>query len=72
MFTFIGKELSRRPSWYHLPGDLFELNTICVKIWLGLDSCRDQGDRIGRVFAQWAIVYFGQLFENYRSSTLFP
>jgi hypothetical protein len=29
----------------------------------------DQGDLIGRFFAYWAIVYYGQvLFENYRSS----
>jgi hypothetical protein len=27
----------------------------------------DQGDQIGRIFACWATVYFGQCFENYRS-----
>jgi hypothetical protein len=27
-----------------------------------------QGDQIGRIFAYWAIVYFGQFSENYRSS----
>jgi hypothetical protein len=27
-----------------------------------------QGDQIGRKFAQWVIVYFGQWFENYRSN----
>jgi hypothetical protein len=27
-----------------------------------------QGDQIGRIFAQWATVYFGQFFLNYRSS----
>jgi hypothetical protein len=30
-----------------------------------------QGDQIGRIFAQWAIVYYGQFFENYRSSRHF-
>jgi hypothetical protein len=24
-----------------------------------------QGDQIGRIFAQWGIVYFGQFLENY-------
>jgi hypothetical protein len=24
-----------------------------------------QGGQIGRIFAQWAIVYFGLFFENY-------
>jgi hypothetical protein len=32
---------------------------------------RKQGDQIGRIFAQWAIAYFGQWFENYRSSAYF-
>jgi hypothetical protein len=27
-----------------------------------------QDDQIGRIFAQWAIVYYEQFFENYRSS----
>jgi hypothetical protein len=26
-----------------------------------------QGDQIGRIFAQWVNVYFGQLLKNYRS-----
>jgi hypothetical protein len=30
-----------------------------------------QGDQIGLIFAQWAIVFFGQCFENYRSSANF-
>jgi hypothetical protein len=30
-----------------------------------------QGDQIGRNFAQWAIVYFGELYKNYRSSPKF-
>jgi hypothetical protein len=25
---------------------------------------KDQGDKIGRIFAQWVNVYFGQFFEN--------
>jgi hypothetical protein len=29
---------------------------------------RVQGDRIGRIFASWAIVYYGHFFENSRSS----
>jgi hypothetical protein len=28
-----------------------------------------QGDQIERIFANWAIVYFGQCFENYQRST---
>jgi hypothetical protein len=28
----------------------------------------NQGDQIGRIFAHWAIVFFGQIFENCRSS----
>jgi hypothetical protein len=32
---------------------------------------RRQGDQIGRIFAQWVIVYFGQFLENYRSSPNF-
>jgi hypothetical protein len=27
----------------------------------------DQGDQIGRILANWAIVFFGQFFVNYRS-----
>jgi hypothetical protein len=30
-----------------------------------------QGDQIGRIFAHWAIVYFGQFFENDRRSLNF-
>jgi hypothetical protein len=30
-----------------------------------------QGDQIGRIFAQWAIVYFGQWFEIYIISANF-
>jgi hypothetical protein len=30
-----------------------------------------QGDQIGRIFAQWAIAYFGQVFIIYRSSKKF-
>jgi hypothetical protein len=29
---------------------------------------RSQGDQIGRIFAHWVIFFFGQFFENYRSS----
>jgi hypothetical protein len=30
-----------------------------------------QGDQIGRIFAFWAIVYSGQVFENNKSSQIF-
>jgi hypothetical protein len=30
-----------------------------------------QGDQIGRIFAQWVIVCFGQFRENYRSRSHF-
>jgi hypothetical protein len=30
-----------------------------------------QGDRIGRIFTQWAITFFVQFSENYRSSSHF-
>jgi hypothetical protein len=30
-----------------------------------------QDDQIGRIFAHWAIAYFGQFFENYRSNPNF-
>jgi hypothetical protein len=30
-----------------------------------------QGDQIGRIFAYWSIVYFGQFFEDYRNSPNF-
>jgi hypothetical protein len=36
-----------------------------------LDLCCKQGDRIGRIFARWMIVYFGRFFENGRSSAHF-
>jgi hypothetical protein len=32
---------------------------------------RQQGDQIGRIFAYRANVYFGQFFENHRSSSIF-
>jgi hypothetical protein len=31
----------------------------------------EQGDQIGRIFAQWTIVYFGQFFDNYKSGQHF-
>jgi hypothetical protein len=31
-----------------------------------------QGDQIGRIFAYWAIVYFGQFFENKRTIPPLP
>jgi hypothetical protein len=32
---------------------------------------RLQGDQIGRIFAFWAIFFFGQFFETYKSSPIF-
>jgi hypothetical protein len=29
-----------------------------------LVTSQDQGDQIGRIFAQWVVVYFGKIFEN--------
>jgi hypothetical protein len=31
----------------------------------------NQGDQIERILAHWVIVYFGQCFENHRSSAHF-
>jgi hypothetical protein len=31
---------------------------------LTIRNARKQGDQIGRIFASWAILYFGQGFEN--------
>jgi hypothetical protein len=31
----------------------------------------NQGDQIGRIFAYWSIVYFGQRLKHYRSSAKF-
>jgi hypothetical protein len=33
-----------------------------------LIKCSNQSDQIGRIFANWAIVYFGQFVEKRRSS----
>jgi hypothetical protein len=35
------------------------------------NECLNQGDQIVRIFAHWAIVYFGQFLENYRGNTNF-
>jgi hypothetical protein len=29
---------------------------------MSISNMYDQGDQIGRIFAHWAIVYFGQFF----------
>jgi hypothetical protein len=34
-----------------------------------LDDGGNQGDQIGRIFAHWAIVFFGHILENSRSGT---
>jgi hypothetical protein len=40
--------------------------------WLGpTEAIQKQGDQIGRIFAQWAIVYFGQFLSNFRYSPIF-
>jgi hypothetical protein len=31
-----------------------------------LSKSENQGDQIGRIFAYWAIINFGQYFENYK------
>jgi hypothetical protein len=37
---------------------------------LPTDICMvNQGDQIVRVLAYWVIIFWGQFFENYRSST---
>jgi hypothetical protein len=44
----------------------------CSVTRFGEFSPLGQGDQIERIFAQWEIVYFGQLLENYISwATLF-
>jgi hypothetical protein len=40
-----------------------------VKLPTSVGSACKQGDRIGQIFAHWAIVYFGQFFDNNKSST---
>jgi hypothetical protein len=41
------------------------LQTVSVSVY------PNQGDQIGRIFAQWVIVFFGQFYKNYRSSPKF-
>jgi hypothetical protein len=47
------------------PGSLPSFFTILVYLILA----GFQGDQIGRIFACWAIVYFGQLF-NYKNNQI--
>jgi hypothetical protein len=48
-------------------------SNLCVYAWnynfVNIYVYKDQGDQIGRIFAYWALVYFGLFFENYISST---
>jgi hypothetical protein len=34
-----------------------------------LKRSHNQGAQIGRIFAHWALVFFGQFLENYKSSS---
>jgi hypothetical protein len=34
----------------------------CHKYWISTSTQMRQGDQIGRIFARWVIVYFGQFF----------
>jgi hypothetical protein len=42
-----------------------------VEILLSASVRYRQGDQIGRILAHWAIVYFGQVSENYKISRHF-
>jgi hypothetical protein len=47
-------------NWGSNPGPVsFPFNSGC------------QGDQIGQIVAKWVVAYFGQIFENYRSSPRF-
>jgi hypothetical protein len=39
-----------------------------VFVDFSMDGVSAQGDQIGRIFAHWAIVFFGRFFENDKSS----
>jgi hypothetical protein len=41
--------------------------TLVSSISTSLSFPYRQGDQIGRIFAHWAILFFGQFIENYRS-----
>jgi hypothetical protein len=34
-------------------------------------NCGNQGDKVGRIFADWAIAYYEQYYDNYRNSPNF-
>jgi hypothetical protein len=63
-------------AYFYKPINMFRVTTLesdrlqnsdRVDFWL---SC-NQGDQIGRIFAQWEIIFFEQVHENYRSSPHF-
>jgi hypothetical protein len=47
-------------------GSLVVIEKVCSD--RSQDWPQRQGDQIGRIFASWAIVCFGQFFENYKNS----
>jgi hypothetical protein len=55
---FISQRMEYSVLWAH------EFKTFHISPFI---SARDQGDQIGRKFAQWVIAYFWQLCENYKS-----
>jgi hypothetical protein len=56
-------------AWDYVLGDFFH-----SLIWSPCPTSRaplkagSQGDQIGQNFAYWAIIFFGQFFENFKSS----
>jgi hypothetical protein len=50
------------------------IDAICPTLFTPKNGAQlnvNQGDQIGRIFAHWAIVYFGQIFETLKSSPYF-
>jgi hypothetical protein len=46
------------------------MSSIQMRFWFEIfyiGAASGQGDQIGRIFANWAAVYFGLLLENYKS-----
>jgi hypothetical protein len=47
---------------------LFEKLALCSLLFTASEILgANQGDQIGRIFACWASLFFGQLFEKYTS-----
>jgi hypothetical protein len=47
--------------------------TLCAvdTVIIAKATSQDQGNQIGIIFVHWVIVYFGQIFENYKRSRHF-